>query len=63
MSRPHVRLSLLRITRTVTELHPDRVAIAEKYGLYDIVERLSRQDGAILVQGLALEILPSVPDP
>ncbi|KZS90479.1 hypothetical protein SISNIDRAFT_475331 [Sistotremastrum niveocremeum HHB9708] len=44
-----VRLNLLRILRAVCDAHPDRSSIVEKYGILAIVERLSRQDGAILM--------------
>lgn len=53
-----VRLNLLRITKTVIEVHPDRAALVERFGLWDIVERLARQDAAVLVRELAKEILP-----
>lgn len=53
-----VRLNLLRLLRTVCEAHPSRGALVERYGLYDIVRGLSREDGAVLVRELAREILP-----
>lgn len=55
-----VRLSLLRILRTVCDVHPDRAGLVERYGIYGIVEKLSRQDGAVLVRELAREIMPVV---
>ena len=62
-SKAVVRLNLLRILRTVCDVHPDRVGLVERYGIYDIVEKLSRQDGAILVRELAREIMPVVTPP
>jgi hypothetical protein len=53
-----VRLKLLRILRAVCEAHPNRVAVVERFGLYGIVSRMSREDGAVLVRELAREIKP-----
>ncbi|KAF7299411.1 Cytokinesis protein sepH [Mycena indigotica] len=55
-----VRLNLLRILRTVCEVHPNRAMLVERYGLLGIVEGLSRGggDGAVLVRELAREIVP-----
>ncbi|KDQ11479.1 hypothetical protein BOTBODRAFT_177313 [Botryobasidium botryosum FD-172 SS1] len=55
-----VRLSLLRILRAICDVHPDRSGLVERYGLYGIVERLSKKDGAVLVRELAREMLPSL---
>jgi hypothetical protein len=57
-SKAVVRLNLLRILRTVCDVHPDRAGLVERYGIYGIVEKLSRQDGAVLVRELAREIMP-----
>jgi hypothetical protein len=59
-SKAVVRLNLLRILRAVCEVHPNRIVLVERYGLYDIVRRLSRDDGAVLVRELAREILPTL---
>lgn len=55
-----VRLNLLRILRAVCDVHPDRAGLVERYGLYGIVERLSKRDGAVLVRELAREMIPSL---
>lgn len=57
-SKAVVRLNLLRILRTVCDVHPDRASLVERFGIYGIVEKLSRQDGAVLVRELAREIMP-----
>ncbi|KIY69316.1 Pkinase-domain-containing protein [Cylindrobasidium torrendii FP15055 ss-10] len=59
-SKAVVRLNLLRILRTVCEVHPNRAMLVEKYGLLGVVENLSRGggDGAVLVRELAREIVP-----
>ncbi|KAF8505364.1 hypothetical protein BU17DRAFT_101047 [Hysterangium stoloniferum] len=62
-SKAVVRLNLLRILRTVCDVHPDRASLVERFGIYEIVEKLSRQDGAILVRELAREIVPVVAPP
>lgn len=55
-----VKLNLLRLTKVVCECHPDKATLVERFGLAEIVERLSRQDGAVLVRELAKEILPGL---
>ncbi|KAK7689843.1 hypothetical protein QCA50_006482 [Cerrena zonata] len=55
-----VRLNLLRLLRTLCDVHPNRAVLVERYSLYDIVHKLSQEDGAILVRELAREILPSL---
>ncbi|KAE8540292.1 hypothetical protein D1P53_003236 [Cryptococcus gattii VGV] len=55
-----VKLNLLRLTKIVCECHPDKATLVERFGLAEIVERLSRQDGAVLVRELAKEILPGL---
>lgn len=59
-SKAVVRLNLLRLLKTICDVHPNRTALVEKYGLYEIVEKLSNQDGAVLVKELAREIMPSL---
>ncbi|KAG5719270.1 Cytokinesis protein sepH [Termitomyces sp. T112] len=57
-----VRLNLLRVLRTVCEVHPNRAMLVQKYGLLGVVEQLSRGggDGAVLVRELAREIVPTL---
>lgn len=55
-----VRVNLLRLLRTLCDVHPNRAVLVERYGLYDVVHKLSREDGAVLVRELAREILPSL---
>ncbi|KAF9005467.1 hypothetical protein BDQ17DRAFT_1353150 [Cyathus striatus] len=59
-SRAVVRLNLLRLLKSVCEVHPNRAMLVERYGLLGVVERLSRGggDGAVLVRELAREIVP-----
>lgn len=59
-SKAVVRRNLLRILKGVCDVHPNRGVIVERYGLYEVVERLSRTDGAVLVRELAREIIPSI---
>lgn len=53
------KLNLLRLTRVIFESHPDVSSLA-KYGVREAVDRLSRQDDAVLVRELAKEILPTL---
>lgn len=53
-----VRLNLLKLLRAICDVHPDRASLVERFGLYGVVERLSRTDGAVLVRELAREIVP-----
>ncbi|KAL1746839.1 hypothetical protein HDZ31DRAFT_33179 [Schizophyllum fasciatum] len=55
-----VRVNLLRVLRTVVEVHPNRVMLVEKYGLSEIVGRLAKEDPAVLVRKLAKEIAPTL---
>lgn len=55
-----VRLNLLRILRALCDVHPNRAVLVERFGLYDIVVKLSKEDGAVLVRELAREIVPSL---
>lgn len=59
-SKAVVRLNLLRLLKTICDVHPSRTALVEKYGIYEIVEKLSKQDNAVLVRQLAREIMPSL---
>ncbi|KIM52300.1 hypothetical protein SCLCIDRAFT_1223881 [Scleroderma citrinum Foug A] len=59
-SRAVVRLNLLRILRTVCDVHPNRAILVERYGLHEMVLKLSKDDGAVLVRELAREILPAL---
>lgn len=59
-SKAVVRLTLLRILKAICDVHPNRVGLVEKYGIYEIVEKLSKQDGAVLVRELAREIMPFI---
>ncbi|KDN41719.1 hypothetical protein RSAG8_07250, partial [Rhizoctonia solani AG-8 WAC10335] len=61
--KPLTRLNLLRILRSVLDVHPDRTGLVKRYGLLEIVERLSKNDGAVLVRELAREILPLLQTP
>ena len=55
-----VRLNLLRLLKAICDVHPNRAALVEKYGIYEIVEKFSKQDNAVLVRELAREIMPSL---
>ncbi|RPD56118.1 kinase-like protein [Lentinus tigrinus ALCF2SS1-7] len=59
-SKAVVRLNLLRILRTVCDVHPNRAVLVERYGIYDIVAKLSKEDVAVLVRELAREIVPTL---
>lgn len=59
-SKAVVRLNLLRILRTVCDVHPNRAILVERYRLHEIVAKLSKDDGAVLVRELAREILPAL---
>lgn len=59
-SKPVVRLNLLRLLRTVCDIHPNRAMLVDRFGLYDIVFKLSKEDQAILVRELAREIVPTL---
>lgn len=52
------KLNLLRITRVVCEHHPDRQTLVERFGLAETIERLAKQDEAVLVRELAKEVIP-----
>lgn len=55
-----MRLNLLKLLRSVVEVHPNRTILVEKYELLDVVEMLSKTDGAVLVRELAREIVPTL---
>lgn len=55
-----VRLNLLKLLRSIVEVHPNRALLVERYGLLDVVEKLSKGDGAVLVRELAREIVPTL---
>jgi hypothetical protein len=55
-----VRLNLLKILRSVCDIHPNRALLVERFGLLGLVQGLSQSggDGAVLVRELARDILP-----
>lgn len=55
-SKAVVRLNLLKITRVVIDAHPDPASYIQRFGIFEIVNRLARQDGAVLVRELAKEL-------
>ena len=55
-----MRLNLLKLLRSVVEVHPNRTILVEKYELLDVVGMLSKTDGAVLVRELAREIVPTL---
>ena len=57
-SKAHVRLNLLKLLNWVCEVHPNRTMLIERFGLYDVVLGLSRDDPAVLVRQLAGDLLP-----
>jgi len=59
-SKAVIRLNLLRILRTVCDVHPNRAILVERYNLHEIVLKLSKDDGAVLVRKLAREIFPAL---
>ena len=52
-----VRLNLLRILRTICDVHPQRQGLIARYDVLDAVEQLAENDKAVLVKELAKEIL------
>ena len=52
-----VRLNLLRITKMVCDVHPERSALIQQFSLFEIIDKLSKQDGAVLVRELARDVL------
>jgi hypothetical protein len=61
--KPVVRLNLLRILRTICDVHHDKATLVREFGLYGVVEKLSQSDNAVLVRGLARDILPILGSP
>jgi len=61
--KPVVRLNLLRILRAICDVHPDKAILVRRFGLYDVVEKLSQSDNAVLVRELARDILPILGSP
>ncbi|THH07587.1 hypothetical protein EW146_g9269 [Bondarzewia mesenterica] len=59
-SKAVVKLNLLRLLRTVCDVHPNRAILVERYGIYGLVVRLKQKDGAVLVRELAREIEPTL---
>lgn len=59
-SKAVVRLTLLRLLKAISDVHPNRTALVERYGIHELVEKLSKQDGAVLVRELARDIMPSI---
>ena len=55
-----VRLNLLRILRAICDSSQDRQALVQRYGMFSVVQMLSRNDGAVLVRELAREIIPGL---
>ncbi|THH30590.1 hypothetical protein EUX98_g3597 [Antrodiella citrinella] len=59
-SKPVVRSNILRLLRAVCEVHPNRAMLVDRFGIYDIVVKLSKEDAALLVRELAREIVPTL---
>ena len=59
-SKALVRLNLLRIVKTLCDIHPNRAILVKRYGIYEIVAGLSKEDGTLLVRELAREIMPTL---
>jgi len=59
-SKAVVKLNLLRILRTVCDVHPNRALLVERYAIHEAVASLRRNDGAVLVRERAKEIEPSL---
>lgn len=55
-TRPVVRLSLLKIARVVIEDQPSKASLLRRCGVLEVVDRLARQDEAVLVRELAKEL-------
>lgn len=52
-----VKLNLLRICKATCDVLPNRQEVIQQYGLMEIIEKLSREDPAILVREVAKEIV------
>ncbi|CAG8542564.1 11577_t:CDS:2, partial [Racocetra fulgida] len=55
--KPVVRLNLLRILKSICDVHPQREDVIKRYGLFEIIFKLSTEDPAVLIRELAKEIL------
>ncbi|CAG8748442.1 26935_t:CDS:1, partial [Racocetra persica] len=55
--KPVVRLNLLRILKSICDVHPQREDVIKRYGLFEIIVKLSTEDPAVLIRELAKEIL------
>ncbi|KAF8333555.1 uncharacterized protein EI90DRAFT_3145216 [Cantharellus anzutake] len=55
-----VRLNLLRILRAICDTSQDKQALVQRYGFHNAVQKLSQNDGAVLVRELAREIAPAL---
>ncbi|KAG0263128.1 hypothetical protein BG011_009230 [Mortierella polycephala] len=51
-----VRLNLLRILRSIFDVHPERLQLVVRYGIADVVVKIAEEDSAVLVKELAKEI-------
>jgi hypothetical protein len=63
LSRPLkavIKLNVLRLTKILFENHSN-IADLARFGIREVVEKLARQDEAVLVRELAKEILPALP--
>lgn len=52
-----VKLNLLRICKAICDVMPDLGEVARQFHLMEIIEKTSREDGAILVREVAKEIV------
>lgn len=59
-SKAVVKLNLLRLTRVICDNHPDRATLVSRFDVARIVDRLAKQDDAVLVRELAKEIHPTL---
>ncbi|RXK41642.1 STE/STE11/CDC15 protein kinase [Tremella mesenterica] len=55
-----IKLNLLRLTRVTCDAHPDSATVVARFKLVDIIDKLAKQDEAILVRELAKEIGPGL---
>jgi hypothetical protein len=63
LSRPLkavIKLNVLRLTKILFENHSN-VSDLARFGIREVVEKLARQDEAVLVRELAKDILPALP--
>lgn len=57
LKKPLVRLSLLRIIRSICDASEEQGALIRHHKLYDTIESLSEHDPAILVRNIATDLL------